>query len=453
MSAAAGVCDVTALIDRRALSPLQVRIIVLCALIAVLDGADTSAIAIATTAIAAKLAVPMRAFGVVFSAATLGAMLGAMAFGPLADRFGRKRLLLVAAAMFGLFTILTALADSFAGLVACRLLAGIGLGGATPCFLGLAAEYAPKRMRGALVSMLWAGFPLGIMLGGFGNAWLVRMYGWPAIFLVGGMLPLLVVLAMMVALPESLQFLVLRDAASARARAILARLAPGAVGAADRLAVQDRALPGVPVTYLFRDRRALPTVLLWLPFFAGFGVLGVVVLWMPALLQASGVARSMATAANVNAFNGLGGCIGMALAGMLVDRFGPTRVLGPAFVVGAVFTAALGVAVSSVVLAAACTAAIGLSVGIASSGAIALAALIYPTQMRASGIGWAMGMGRFGQVALPLLAARMIGAGGQAGAMLLVMAALLLVAAVVVVVLRAVTAAAQPVAVAPWHQA
>lgn len=453
MSATAGVCDVTALIDRRTLSPLQLRIVVLCALIAVLDGADTSAIAIAATAIAAKLAVPMRAFGVVFSAATLGAMLGAMAFGPLADRFGRKRMLLLAAAMFGLFTILTAFAGSFASLIAYRLLAGLGLGGATPCFLGLAAEYAPKRMRGTLVSVLWAGFPLGIMLGGFGNAWLVQTYGWPAIFLIGGMLPLLVVLAMTVALPESLQFLVLRDAASVRARAILARLAPGAVGAADRLVVQDRALPGVPVTHLFRDGRAARTVLLWVPFFAGFGVLGVVVLWTPALLQANGVAHSMAMAANVNAFNGLGGCIGMALAGVLVDRFGPTRVLGPAFVVGAVFTAAFGVAVSSAVLAASCTAAIGLAVGIASSGAIALAALIYPTQMRASGIGWAMGMGRFGQVALPLLAARMIGAGGQAGAMLLVMAALLLVAAAVVVVLRAVTAAARPVAVAPWHQA
>ncbi len=444
MSGAADVCDVAALIDRRGLSPLQLRIIALCALVAVLDGADTSSIAIAAPAIAAKLAMPMRGLGVVFSAATLGAMLGAMSFGPLADRLGRKRVLVAAAAIFGLFTILTALAGSLAALIACRFVAGIGLGGATPCFLGLASEYAPRRMRGALVSVLWAGFPLGIMLGGFGNAWLVRNYGWPAIFLVGGTLPILVALASAAWLPESLTFLVLRERGAAAARDILARLAPGAVGPGEPLVVSERALPGVPVAHLFRAGRALPTLLLWLPFFAGFGVLGVVVLWMPTLLQAGGAARSMATAANVNAFNGLGGCIGMAAAGFLVDRFGAARVLAPAFVVGAACTAALGAAVASVALAAACTGAIGLSVGIASSGAIALAALAYPTPMRATGIGWAMGLGRFGQVALPLLAARMIGPGGAAQTMLLVMAGLLLLAAVAVLLLRVASVAPRP---------
>ncbi len=436
--------DVAALIDARPLSALQLRIFVLCLLVAVLDGADTSAIAIAAPALAARIGMQMRDFGVVFSAATLGAMVGALGFGPLADRFGRRRVLIVASVLFGAFTLLTVFAGGFATLVACRFLAGIGLGGATPCFLGLASEYAPRRLRATLVSVLWAGFPLGIMLGGFGNAWLVRGYGWPAIFLVGGTLPILLALVMAAALPESLQFLVLRDAASARARRILDRLAPGAVGAADLLAVPDERLPGVPVKYLFRDGRSLPTLLLWVPFFAGFGVLGVVVLWLPTLLLAGGVATSMATGAAVNAFNGLGACIGMGLAGLLVDRFGAARVLGPAFVLGAVCTALLGQLAASVPLAAAGTGAIGLFVGIGSSGAIALAALAYPTPIRGTGIGWAMALGRFGQVALPLLAGRMIGPHGGAQAMLLVMGVLLLLAAIGVLLLRAVTPAARP---------
>src|SRR5258708_5514900 len=147
------VLDVTGLIDRGGLGGFQIRIVALCSLVAMLDGADSASIAIAATTIAGKLNFPMSAFGVVFSAATLGAMVGAMTFGPLADRFGRKRFRLGAAALFGVFPAATAYADSYSSLIVCRILAGLGLGGATPCFLALVSEYMPKRMRGTMVSV------------------------------------------------------------------------------------------------------------------------------------------------------------------------------------------------------------------------------------------------------------------------------------------------------------
>ena len=431
-----GTLDVTKLIDARGVSRFQIAVILLCGLVALLDGADTTSIAIAASTIAGLLNLPMSAFGLVFAAGTLGAMLGAMTFGPLADRFGRKRLLVVATVLFGVFTFLIAHVESYSTLILYRILAGFGLGGATPCFLALVSEYVPRQVRGTIVSVLWAAFPLGIMLGGFLNSYLVTAFGWQMIFYVGGALPLVVAALLTVMLPESLQFLIGRRGDARQAGRILARMAPGAVGLDVVLTIARDTLPGVPVKHLFSEGRALSTVALWVPFFAAFGVLSAVVFFTPALLRgATGVASAASSGALVNAFHGLGALLGMALAGQLVDRFGAWRVLGAALLVGAACTAALGPSVASVPLAATATALIGFFVGIAGSGCIALAAIIYPTEIRATGIGWGMAMGRGGQVVAPLVASQIIGATGDGSIMLLVMAAALLVSIIFVFLL------------------
>lgn len=427
-SKSGGTLDVTKLIDDGGLSRFQIAVVLLCGLIAILDGADTTSIAIAASTIAGLLNFPMSAFGVVFAAGTLGAMLGAMTFGPLADRFGRKRLLIVAAVLFGIFTFLIAHATSYSTLVLYRFIAGLGLGGATPCFLALVSEYVPQRVRGTVVSVLWAAFPLGIMLGGFLNSYLVTAFGWQMIFYVGGVLPLVVAALLTLMLPESLQFLIGQSGDSSQAKRILARMAPEAAHRDAVLTIARDTLPGVPVKHLFSEGRALSTVALWFPFFAAFGVLSVVVFFTPALLRsAAGVAAAASNGALVNAFHGLGALLGMALAGQLIDRLGARRVLGVALVVGAAFTAALGPSVASIPLAAAATALIGFFVGIAGSGCIALAAIIYPPEIRATGIGWGMAMGRGGQVVAPLVAGQIIGVTGDGSVMLLVMAAALIV--------------------------
>jgi AAHS family 4-hydroxybenzoate transporter-like MFS transporter len=169
--------NVTSLIDDYPLGGLQIRVLVLCGLVALLDGMDLQSIGLAAPSIARALQVEPRAFGAVFSAALLGLMLGAFILGPMADRFGRKRILVASTLTFGVFTIGTALAGSFATLLIVRFLTGLGLGGAMPGFISLASEYAPRRIRALLVTVLWAGFPLGGLVGGVLAAWLIPRGG------------------------------------------------------------------------------------------------------------------------------------------------------------------------------------------------------------------------------------------------------------------------------------
>ncbi len=361
--------DVGALIDAGGLSGYQLRLLVLCGLVAVLDGIDTFSIGVAAPSIAASLGMQLNAFGAAFSAALFGATLGAFGFGPLADRFGRKAMLVTAVLIFAAFTLLTAFAWSVPSLLAIRFLAGVGLGGATPCFLALASEYVPTRMRATVTAALWSGFPLGGMLGGFLNSWLIHAFDWRAMFYVGGVAPLVVAGLLMPFVPESVRYLIAAGAPPARVAALLGRLAPGRAGRGDRYVVSEAPVRGVTAVQLFTQGRGAATPLLWVPFFMAFGVLAIVVLWTPALLRQDGM--SGAGAAIVVGFHGMGGFVGMAMAGRLLERFG-ARVLVPAFVVGAACTAALGMAGTSVALAALCDGLIGLFVGIGASGMIAV---------------------------------------------------------------------------------
>src|ERR1700753_3823345 len=163
--AAASAFNVSELIDTRPLGALQIRIVALCTLVALLDGLDLQAIGLAAPGMAADLHIPPAWLSAVFSAALAGLSLGAFSFGVLADRVGRKTVLIGATAWFGIFTICTALAPNFTVLLVFRFLAGVGLGGAMPSFISLTSEYCPRRLRVGIVAILWAGFPLGGAVG------------------------------------------------------------------------------------------------------------------------------------------------------------------------------------------------------------------------------------------------------------------------------------------------
>ncbi len=415
--------DVGALIDDNVLSRFQIRILILCGLVAILDGIDTFSIGVAARPIAQALAFPLTSLGTVFSAALFGATLGAFSFGPLADRFGRKTMLLVAVTIFAVFTFLTALATSFESLIVIRFLSGVGLGGATPCFLALGSDYAPARIRASVTSALWAGFPLGGMIGGFLNSYLIRDFGWTSLFYIGGVAPLIVATLIAVMVPESVRYMITRGKARDRLAGVVARLSPARAASFrpdTRFVLPEVRAAGIPAKQLFTEGRGLATPLLWVPFFMAFGVLVIVVLWTPALLGQAGMSAS--NAAVVVAFHGLGGFIGMAVAGRLLERFG-SLILVPALLLGAVFTFFLGTVGTSVPLAALCDALIGVFVGIGASGVIGFASVVYPTAMRSTGIGWGMAMGRLGQVAAPLIVGAMLAAGWTVGQMFLAIAA------------------------------
>jgi AAHS family 4-hydroxybenzoate transporter-like MFS transporter len=405
---AGGTVNVTRLIDEGPITRFQVMAIVLCSLVAFLDGADSQSIAVAAPIIADELKLARAAFGPIFSAGLLGAMIGAVSFGPLGDRFGRKQMLIAATMIFGVFTLATPIARSYESLLAVRFAAGIGLGGATPCFIALASEYAPGRRRAMVASLIWAAFPLGVSVGGFVNSYVLANFGWQAIFWVGGILPIVVAAALVLWLPESLAFLTRGGRDAARAGAVVRRLRPD-VPADARFVSDEARMEGAPLKNLFTDGFAVRTVLLWLPFFMAFGTLALAVVWTPLLLRDNGI--SPAQASVVIGVHGIGALIGMAVAGRLMERLGVAVTLVPALVLGAIVTAILAHAATSVATMSAALFLIGLFVGLGASGSIALAALIYPAAIRSTGVGWAMGMGRFGQVLAPLFAGAVLALG------------------------------------------
>ena len=392
--------DVSKLIDDRKITTTQVVTIALCGLVTWLDGIDTQSIGIAAPLIAKSIGLAPGQFGSVFSSALFGALVGAIGFGPVADRYGRKFLLALSTALFGLFTLLTAYAWNLETLLVVRFLAGVGLGGATPCFISMTSEYAPKRHRAALVALMWSCFALGGMSGGFLNGWIISNFGWREIFHVGGFVPLVVSALVVAFMPESLRFLIGRGADPSKVRAILARM----YGSADEFKDATFSGPapepkGARVMQLFTEKRGPMTLLLWTPFFLGFGTLAISSLWTPTLLNMAGV--TPATAANLIGIYGIGAFLGNASAGKLLDRFGIAFAPVPAFILGAGAFYAFGQSSGSIALSGIWLFLTGALLGMGISSSIVIVSQVYPTSIRSTGAGWAMGMARLGQVILP----------------------------------------------------
>src|ERR1700742_4800076 len=202
--------DVSALIEQRPVTGFQWRTLFVCVSVLFMDGYDTQAIGYVAPALVKDWHLDKAALAPVFALGLVGMMLGGLFFGPLADRFGRKRFIILCTAAFGVFSLLTAFAQTPGQLMALRLLTGIGLGGAMPNVVALAVEYFPKRRRASAVTMVFVGFTIGAAIGGFAIAGLLRSYGWPVLFIIGGIIPLILVPLILALLPESLAFLVLK---------------------------------------------------------------------------------------------------------------------------------------------------------------------------------------------------------------------------------------------------
>lgn len=410
------VVNVSQLVDDTRFTRLQFLVVALCALVGLLDGADTQSIGVAAPFIAGSLALKISSFGPVFAASQLGAAIGALTFGPLADRVGRKLMLVLAVVVFAVFTLATISVSSLPALIAVRFFAGLGLGGATPCFLTLTSDYSPRKQRGTIATIIWSAYPLGAALGSFMNAYILSHLGWQAIFYIGGGLPLVVAVVLLVFLPESVQYLAARGTHPDRVRAILRRMGHHIADTGVQFIVKGKKLTGVPIRHLFSERRGVATVLLWMVFLLAFATTNVMVMWTPTLLHRNGL--EPAATAIVLAFFNLGAFIGMASAGRLVDRFGAPRMLFPAFIGAALSIAALGSA-GTLPLAIVIGTLLGLTIGVGGAGAIAVASLIYPPAIRSTGIGWGMGNARFGQFLSPLIIGALLSAGFATGQILI----------------------------------
>ncbi|WP_168213064.1 MULTISPECIES: MFS transporter [unclassified Bradyrhizobium] len=412
--------DVGDVIDRR-LSRYQLGVFFLCAMVVVLDGIDTQVLGIGAPLIVKELAIAPALFGWLFSAATIGAVIGAVICGVLADRVGRKRVLILATGIFGLATLATGLAGSFTDLVVWRFVTGVGLGGAVPCFVALTSEYAPARWRARIVTLMWASFPLGASAGAFINSYIVTYLGWRPLFFLWGAMPLVAALILMVALPESVRFLVARGGRADRVRRIVNRIDPGSASATTVFVARadsnvEGKEDGTPID-LFRQRFAVPSWSLAVISFMTFGTLTLLATWTPTLLAAQGAPPS-AGAITVSVY-GLGSFLGTSAAGLLFSRFSIVRTTLPAVLGACLAIASIGLVAPAPVPVNIVYVLVGLFLGACSSGAVALAAIVYPTTLRSTGIGWVMGSGRAGAVAGPLIVGMMIAGGWPLSRMML----------------------------------
>jgi AAHS family 4-hydroxybenzoate transporter-like MFS transporter len=292
--------------------------------------------------------------------------------------------------------------------LAYRFLTGLGLGGAMPNIIALTSECAPERLRATLVTVMFCGFPLGAVLGGLLSAKLIAAFGWPSVFLLGGVLPLVLVPVLLAWMPESLRFLARKQA---------------------------EPLAGVPVRQLFTGGRAAGTVLLWIVFFANLLLLYFLINWLPTVLQRSGLPLERAIIGTVvlNA----GGIAGGILLGWLVDKRGPYGVLLAAYVLGALCVAAIGSAPAAVAGVIAIVFFAGFFIIGSQFCMNALAAGAYPTAARATGVGWALGVGRIGSIIGPVVGGMLLSLGWEPGTLFLVAAGPAAVSAVAVWLLSA----------------
>lgn len=431
--------SVQALLDARPMRALQLRVVALCALVNILDGFDLLAISFAAPAISRAWQLGPQTLGIVFSSGLVGMALGSLVFGPAADRIGRRHMIVLATVVLGLSTLATSVAHSVGQLLALRCMTGLAIGALLPSLNTLVAEYTPDRRRNLAVSAMHLGYPVGGVAGGVLAAYLIPLHGWQSVFLVGGAITLLMAPVLLLALPESLPYLLRRGTPAARQAA--ARLA-------DRLQLNLTGLADAPapaaadgIRGLVRGSWLKPGLALWAAFFLGNLTLYFLLNWTPTVLTQAGLSTQQAIRAGV-ALN-VGGGLGMLALGYLSARWSLHRMMAGYFVGGSVLIMALGQAPGSV------AGMLGLAVmaGFFAVGGLiglyALAARLYPAHVRASGVGLAISAGRLGAILGPYLGGVLIQLGWPMSRYYVLLALPLLGVALVI---RAIRPPAQAVA-------
>ncbi len=359
---------------------LHVRVGSLCFMVLFLEGYDITSMSYAIPSLIDAWHVRPPQFTTALTAGSFGLLFGALGAGLLGDRFGRKPVLIGCTAVFGLFSLLTAFATGLVSLAVLRFLTGIGLGGGIPIAIALATDHAPLRAPRRLVILMSAGISVGNTVGGFLASQIVKQTGWESIFIVGGLLPLLVIPLLIRFMPES--------------RALQA------VDAAARMAT--------PVD-LFRNGMALRTSILWMVNL--FNLVGnyFILFWLPAILHAKGLAPSAAILATT--MYAFGSILGALITAPIVDRFGVERIIASILCLGALCVLTVGLFELPFVALCAVICGAGIGIGGCQHGINSVSGALYPPAIRATGAGWALGLGRIGQIGGPLIGGTLLGLG------------------------------------------
>lgn len=394
--------DVVKVIDEAPVSGLQRRVVLLCFLVAAVDGFDAQAIAFVAPIVAGVFDISRNEMGPVLAAALVGLMAGAFLLSPLADRIGRKPVIIGSVVVMGIFSLATTLATSREELLLYRFLTGLGLGGVMPNINTLTSEYAPARSRATLMTVMFVGFPFGAVVGGLASAPLIEAFGWKTVFLLGGIVPLILAAVLWRSLPESVLYLTGRGKRPQVIARIIENIAPGTTAKGETCFILPAAdAQKASALDLFTGGRLLTTLLLWVVFFANLLMMYALFGWLPTVLNQAGLPLDQAIIGTV-IFN-LGGVIGGLLIARAVDGLGPIKVMTTSYLIAAASVAAIGFTGGTLTAAVVAIFMAGATVVGAQFGMNALTISAYPTAVRSTGLGWALAVGRIGSIVGPIV--------------------------------------------------
>ncbi len=397
-------------IDDRQMSLYQWTTVAVCMVLNMIDGFDVLVMAFTAASVSAEWQLSGAQLGFLLSAGLFGMAGGSIFVAPWADRIGRRPLTLGCLVVSGVGMLLSAWARSPQELAALRVLTGLGVGGILACSNVIASEYASRRWRGLAVSLQSTGYALGATIGGSIAVGLLSAFGWRSVFMFGGLATLAVALLVLWRLPESIDYLLTRprsDALLRKVNALVVRMGLVPLQVLPPVAEKRQAQTNRLLS-LFSRELARPTALVWASFFLTMFGFYFVMSWTPKLLAASGLTREQGVTAGV--LLSLGGIFGTALLGALGAKFRMHRVLALFMVVAAGLLCVFVGGNNSLAIYYALAFLIGAFVNACVAGLYAIAPMVYGADVRVTGVGWGIGVGRIGAIVSPLVAGALIDA-------------------------------------------
>ncbi|MFC7418723.1 MFS transporter [Iodobacter arcticus] len=399
--------NIPELIDANKISSTQMWIMIMIGLTVLMDGFDVQAMGYVAPAIIKEWGVSKANLGPVFGAGLLGMLVGSLALSTLADKIGRRPVLIWATIFYAVCTLATTQVTTIIELQIMRFMTGLGLGAIMPSALALVGEFSPKRKKVTLMMLVSCGFTLGAVLGGLLSSMMIPALGWQSVFYLGGISPLVIAALMYFFLPESMQFLIIKGKKLENVAATLRKIDSSVqIDSESRYVIPEKRQGGAPVAELFREGRAKVTILLWGVNFMNLLNLYFLSNWLPTVANSVGLSTSMAVL--IGTALQVGGVLGTVLMGPAIDRIGFFKVLVPSFAIAAFTIAMIGQSTASLPLLFLVIIVTGFSIIGGQPAVNALAATYYPTTLRSTGIGWSLGIGRVGSIVGPVLGGELI---------------------------------------------
>ncbi|KDR86560.1 hypothetical protein L905_11925 [Agrobacterium sp. TS43] len=413
--------NVRQFIDERPVSKHQFAILFLTFLVVAFDGLDVTVIGLLAPEIIRDWGISKTEMGTVLSSVFVGMAIGAAIAGPISDRYGRKLVLVASIFWLGTLTFLSAFSPNIEVLLALRSLTGLGLGAAIPAALALVAEYAPKRQRSLFVTICFSGYTVGATLCGFLAAWLISSYGWRVTLGISGILPMLLGVALLFLLPESVAFLALKQRVGS-IPGILLKIDP-------QVSFSERAKFWLPVVAgeessslrtLFSPKYAVTAVMLSLAYFLGVLVTYVIMGWLPAITRDAGF--SVAQSSMIIALFNLAGPVGAISFGAVMDRLNPQSVLAVTFTTAGLLLASISIIPLEFATVCVTMLVLGFFHHGSMAGLQALAPQSFPIAVSATGVSTMHAVGRLGAIISGVLGSVLISLGWEFGTIFIALA-------------------------------